>query len=306
MTSYLYEITGLVRLELVRLVKSWRWPLAMIICTLGAWRASEQVIRYGWVVRLRPNIWDVYLAFYGEWTGLFINLIVPLIFFLLVGDIIIRDTRSHYMQVIISRLHHRESWWLAKCLSVLITALLFCLVLVLICCVMGLIRGLPISGQLSQVATYTGPLDMSRIAQFHVQPPPIRPFWNNVNVFSHIALLVVRLAVAYTTLALAGILVGLRARNSLLPTGFSVVVLYATAQSANSFSSPAPQGWVRFLWNVMADSTFRGGYAGETLEEAKFGQLFIPYSQTEALGILCLVFFALMIIGLISCSRAEW
>jgi len=287
---------AIVHLELIKVIRSWRYVVILLLIAAGATKATNQLLSYSRVVHKGINIWDAYFAFYGEWSSFFVTHIVPLMFIMLVGHIVISDRNSGYMYMVVSRLKKKWVWWVSKCVAAAISALIYSLSIFCITIFIGLLKGFQVSFKLSPIALYTGSFDSANMANLNVIFPPINPFRSPVNPAFHALSLILFFTISYTLIALLGILIGIYSRNVLVPAASSLFVLMFSGFIGAYITSPTIAAYFGFLQTIMLDSSYRVS-AGTPAALVKLGLQRIPLSQFQSMFICLLAIILIVFAG---------
>lgn len=293
----LYDFGWALGLELKRLLTSRRWIPVLIVLSLGAIKATDQLVRYSHVIRKSSNLWDSYFAFYGSWSNQYLSLVVPILFILLVGDILIKDTSSGYSQLVLVRMNNKGTFWFSKCVAIFVVALCFSFVIFLLAILSGVVRGLPFSLSLSPLALSMQAPDLNTMAHWNVIDAVIHPFVHPVSPLLHSGIIISTVSMAYTLLALIGVVLGIYATTFFAPLAM-IVFTQIIIQNYGLFMPSAKLiSIVIYFINMVTDSAFRN---------SPFSEKTMALSQQAVLGINSFAIACLVLIGWIFYRRKEY
>jgi ABC-type transport system involved in multi-copper enzyme maturation permease subunit len=129
----------LVYFELTQMLqrRRWRWLIALALVLAFSLLSTHNVLE-----EFRPlNNWDYLVT---SLTDVFTSmLILPIVFLLLVIDLVVEDFHAGYAGLTLTRARSRVSWMLAKIAALFGAALLFSVGSLLVCVIGGLVSGMP-------------------------------------------------------------------------------------------------------------------------------------------------------------------
>jgi len=288
-----------------RLLKTWRWGIVFAVIFLVVWQSVSLLLRYSVVIEARPNIWDAFFSVYGNWSVFILSVVFPLLLFFLLGDIIVRDTQNGYMQIVLSRLRFRSSWWLGKCLAVISISAIFVGLVLFLSISVGAARGLPIEFTTSSLIKFNGYVDPQRMAQFGVNFFVINPFYVGMNSVLHTLFLICLLTMSYSMIVLLGVSLGAYAKNVFVPTGIAIFVTqFLSIAGADAFSSK-----LFAVGNVLVtsfqDSAFRI-YPGTESELVPAAKSYILLTQQETILLNSVLILLFVVLGGVFLYRKEF
>jgi hypothetical protein len=140
-------VNTLARATLVMTLQSftWRWLCAPPVFLLAGWlRVSD--IDFDLVSQLPRtiNIWDIPPSMLV--TRIYLSWLVVLGFIILVGDIYLQERELNIVPLMLSRLHSRTQWWLARIATLGVLAFCF-VILAFVCSLLGSALRAPVSLQ---------------------------------------------------------------------------------------------------------------------------------------------------------------
>jgi len=256
--SIISEAARVSTFESVRILKSRRWIPILFLVAIGSYQATSELIKYSSAISKAPNIWDSYFAFYGSWSACYLTLVVPILFVLLVGDIVMKDVTSDFSKMLTIRLSHKsDSLWIGKCAAIFISALFFSAAIMMTTLVIGGMRGLALSTHLSPLATYSGVPNITSMMHHGVSEIVIRPFTEQTSPLIHLGINLLGVSIAYTLLAIAGVVLGLFGTTLLMPLG-TVITTQALIWNYGLFFPNIKLTYLTlYFWRMVTDTQFR-------------------------------------------------